>query len=49
MLEPAILLMDEPFAAVDPATKRRMCKTIEGVREAFGCTMVFVTHDFYEA
>lgn len=48
-LEPDILLLDEPFSAVDPATKARMYDTMRDVHNRFDCTIVFVTHDFNEA
>lgn len=49
VLKPDILLLDEPFSALDPATKRKMYGVIRDVHERFGCTIVFVTHDFNEA
>lgn len=49
VLEPSVLLMDEPFAAVDPATKRRLYETVRQIHCRFGCTILFVTHDFDEA
>ena len=49
VLEPSVLLMDEPFAAVDPATKRRLYETVRQIHSRFGCTILFVTHDFDEA
>ncbi len=48
-LEPDILLLDEPFSAVDPATKARMYDTMHDIHDRFDCTIVFVTHDFNEA
>lgn len=48
-LQPEILLMDEPFAAVDAQTRRRLQL---GLRELLGerhCAVVFVTHDVSEA
>lgn len=48
-LEPDILLLDEPFSALDPATKDRMYETMRSVHERFDCTIVFVSHDFNEA
>ena len=48
-LKPEILLMDEPFAAVDAQTRRRLQL---GLRELLGeqqCAVVFVTHDVSEA
>lgn len=49
ILEPEILLLDEPFSALDPATKRQMYDVMRDVHERFDCTIVFVTHDFAEA
>ncbi|MEE8721561.1 MAG: ATP-binding cassette domain-containing protein [Eggerthellaceae bacterium] len=49
IMEPETLMLDEPFSAVDPATKKRLYELIEHVHERFGCTIVFVTHDFAEA
>ena len=49
VLQPEILLLDEPFSALDPTTKRRMYQTLRDVHGRFGCTVVFVTHDFNEA
>lgn len=48
-LEPDILLLDEAFSAVDPATKARMYDTMRDIHDRFDCTIVFVTHDFNEA
>ena len=48
-MEPEILLLDEPFSAVDPATKERLYQTIRDIHRAFDCTIVFVSHDFNEA
>lgn len=49
VLQPDILLLDEPFSALDPATKERMYGTLRDVHARFDCTIVFVTHDFTEA
>jgi molybdate transport system ATP-binding protein len=49
VLNPRILLMDEPFSALDPATKESMYAQIKAIHELFGCTILFVTHDFNEA
>lgn len=49
VLKPDILLLDEPFSALDPATKRKMYDVIRGIHDHLGCTIVFVTHDFNEA
>lgn len=49
VLEPDVLLLDEPFSALDPATKERMYAMLREVHARFDCTIVFVTHDFHEA
>lgn len=49
VLRPRTLLLDEPFSALDPATKERMYGTVRSIHRDFGCTIVFVTHDFEEA
>ena len=43
------ILLDEPFSALDPTTKKRMYETLRDVHGRFHCTVVFVTHDFNEA
>ena len=48
-LEPGVLLMDEPFNALDPATKEGLYTEIERINRSYGCSIVFVTHDFSEA
>lgn len=49
VLRPGVMLLDEPFSALDPATKRRMYETFRRIHERFDCTIVLVTHDFNEA
>ena len=49
VLNPKILLLDEPFSALDPATRQKMYTEIKSIHKNFGCTIVFVTHDFSEA
>lgn len=46
---PTILLMDEPFAALDAQTRANLEDMVLGLREEFGVTIVFVTHDIDEA
>ncbi len=48
-LNPKILLLDEPFSALDPGTRIRMYKEIQRIHDEFECTIIFVTHDFSEA
>jgi molybdate transport system ATP-binding protein len=49
ILNPKVLLLDEPFSAMDPVTKQIMYKEIFKIKETFNCAILFVTHDFYEA
>lgn len=48
-VEPSIMLMDEPFSALDPNTRRRLRGEIERIWQETGITVVFVTHDIDEA
>jgi NitT/TauT family transport system ATP-binding protein len=47
--QPSILLMDEPFASVDAQTRGDLEDLILQVRERFGVTILFVTHDIDES
>ncbi|HEV7755891.1 MAG TPA: ABC transporter ATP-binding protein [Mycobacteriales bacterium] len=47
--EPKVLLMDEPFAAVDAQTRADLEDLIRTVWHKFGVTILFVTHDIDEA
>ena len=44
--EPAVLLLDEPFAAVDRAVRRKLQDDIRDLRESLDVPVVLVTHDF---
>ncbi len=48
-MQPDILLMDEPFAALDALTRRRMQEELQALWEEVGFTMLFVTHSIEEA
>lgn len=47
--DPAILLMDEPFAALDALTRERLQEEIRRIWQATGKTVLFVTHSVDEA
>ena len=49
VMEPAILLMDEPFGALDAITKASLQDLLLQVQQLTGATVVFVTHDLDEA
>lgn len=46
---PKVLLMDEPFSALDPISKGQLQDLIKDLHEEFKMTTVFVTHDMDEA
>ncbi len=47
--EPRLLLMDEPFAALDEITRFRLNNDLLAVWQALGKTVVFVTHSVFES
>ncbi|WP_053219546.1 ABC transporter ATP-binding protein [Virgibacillus senegalensis] len=47
--DPDILLMDEPFSALDPITREQLQKDIRALQKEIQKTIVFVTHDIDEA
>lgn len=47
--EPAILLMDEPFGALDPIIRDKAQEDLLSIQRRLGLTLVIVTHDFDEA
>ncbi len=47
--DPPVLLMDEPFGAVDPLTRDRLQTEFLGIQERLRKTVLFVTHDMDEA
>lgn len=46
---PDILLMDEPFGAVDSITRSQLQSEIKNIHDQTGITVVFITHDLREA
>ena len=47
--DPEILLMDEPFGALDPLTRDELQREFLSLQQGLGKTVVFVTHDLREA
>src|SRR5580698_698727 len=47
--DPPILLMDEPFGALDPVTRAELQREFSALTRRLGRTIVFVTHDIREA
>lgn len=48
-IKPNILLMDEPFGAVDPIVREELQDELARIQKALGLTIMFVTHDRHEA
>ncbi|KRC30330.1 ABC transporter ATP-binding protein [Acidovorax sp. Root219] len=48
-MQPQVLLMDEPFAALDALTRRRMQEELLSLWDEFRFTLIFVTHSIEEA
>src|SRR5919106_555623 len=48
-VDPEVLLMDEPFSALDPLIRRDMQKELIELQHRLGMTIVFITHDLHEA
>jgi osmoprotectant transport system ATP-binding protein len=47
--EPAVLLMDEPFGALDPIIRSKAQDDLRDIQRRFGTTVLLVTHDMDEA
>ena len=48
-IKPNILLMDEPFGAVDPIVRDELQDELMRIQQSLGLTIIFVTHDRHEA
>ena len=46
---PQLLLMDEPFGALDPVTRDALGRRVQGLHRELGLTTIMVTHDMAEA
>ena len=49
LLEPSVLLLDEPFSALDAKIRGQMREELKRIQQSLGITIVFVTHDQEEA
>ena len=49
VLEPELLLLDEPFSALDPPTHKRLLAELSSLLDEIKTTTVFITHDLNEA
>ena len=48
-VDPALMMFDEPFSALDPLIRRDMQNEVIRLHEEVGKTMIFITHDLQEA
>jgi osmoprotectant transport system ATP-binding protein len=46
---PKLMLLDEPFGALDPVTRDRLQQSFQRIRQQAALTAIFVTHDMFEA
>ena len=49
VLNPDVILFDEPMSALDVATRLSLRKTIKDIQKEYGTTMIYITHDQEEA
>ncbi len=49
IMEPKVLLLDEPLASLDPVTARNIRKEFKAIHSRLNLTTLYVTHDFNEA
>lgn len=47
--KPRLILMDEPFAALDEITRFKLNNDLLALKAAIGCTVIFVTHSVFES
>jgi NitT/TauT family transport system ATP-binding protein len=47
--QPKVILMDEPFAALDEITRQKLNDDLQQIKVQRGCTVIFVTHSVYES
>ena len=47
--KPRVMLLDEPFGALDPLTRDRLQQSFQAIRKRLHLTAIFVTHDMMEA
>lgn len=47
--KPRLILMDEPFAALDEITRFRLNNDLLELKDKIGCTVIFVTHSVFES
>ncbi|TNF59577.1 MAG: ABC transporter ATP-binding protein [Rhodobacteraceae bacterium] len=47
--KPRLILMDEPFAALDEITRFKLNNDLLKLKEKIGCTVIFVTHSVFES
>ena len=48
-IEPAVLLMDEPFGALDALNREKLQTALSNILQETGKTVLFITHDISEA
>jgi osmoprotectant transport system ATP-binding protein len=49
MMDPAVMLLDEPMAALDPLIRRTLQRELKSIFQRLGKTVLLVTHDLGEA
>ncbi len=47
--DPRLILMDEPFAALDEITRQKLNNDLLALKDKIGCTVIFVTHSVFES